>query len=314
MLPNDGEGGAPDILLRLPCRRAYAALDGWSTETLIAQRRGASILAVAEYSDLSGNLIAGDRAAELEILFPDGRRRHLKVDADEANSLAVKGCDVARRWEVAARALVKIGRRVAKWVLLSLVAALALQAITKQWSDRQKELELKSGLASDVGSSAFAVFAEARTIAYLTPEKRTPERKLLLLSSWIRDEGRIDGVFRAYFLPEGEHQVTTSWIVFRDRLYDYLRLSCCESDAERVIRRVREYVLGPTLREGHPILDQSEWQALSCGPGCNGYADAYDQLGRRVLRGAPSRDIATANPNGFSSGFHDFVRDVVPGY
>jgi hypothetical protein len=269
---------------------------------------------MAQRSDLSGSLIAGDRTSELQILFPDGRRRQLTVDSDEADSLAGKGSDVSRRWEVVARVLLKIGRRLVKWILLSLIAALALQAITKQWADRQKELELRRDLASDIGSSAFAAFGEARTIAYLTPEKRTPERRLLLLSNWIRDQGRIDGIFRAYFLPESQHPVTTSWISFRGSLYDYLRLACCESHRERVVARIQRYLRDPGLGGGRPTLDQEEWQVLFCGSRCEGYADAYDQLGRRVLRGAPSRSIAAAHPNGFSSGFRDFVRDLVPGY
>jgi hypothetical protein len=281
---------------------------------LITQRHGASIGAVAEHSELSGNLIAGDRASELQVLFPDGRRRQLTVDIDEATSLAAKGRDVSRRSEVAGRALLKLGRKLVKWVVVSLLAALALQAITKQWSDRQKELEMKSDLASDIGSSAFAAFGEARTIAYLTPEERTAERRLLLLSTWIRDEGRIDGIFRAYFLPESDHHVTSAWIDFRDRLYDYLRLACCESDRERLVARVRKYLRDPALSADDPSLDQEEWRVLFCGSRCQGYPDAYDQLGRRVLRGAPSRVIAAANPNGFSSGFRDFVHDVVPGY
>lgn len=211
-----------------------------------------------------------------------------------------------------ARGALWITRKLGKWVLISVIGALVVPALTKQWSDRQKELELKRDLASDIGSSSFSAFAAARTIAYLPREKRTAERRLLLLSDWISNEGRIDGIFRAYLYPKSKHEVTVEWSSFRDGLYDYLRLACCEKYRSGVIRRVQRYLERQGLTEALP--PNRQWSMLACGPGCDGYADAYDWLGRQVLLGAPYRGIEASDPTGFSNGFRDFVHDVVPGY
>jgi hypothetical protein len=264
-----------------------------------------------DYSDLSGEHISGDAASRLTIVFPDGRRRQLRVQVREAEDLATKGLDVSRRWQVATQSAGRGVRKLAKWALASLLAVLVVQAVTKQWSDRQKELELKRDLASDIGTSSFGAFADARTLAYFDPEKRTPERRSAVLDNWVRDEGRIDGIFRAY-LPRGNHEVTEQWIRFRDGLYEYLRLACCEDRRLQTMRRLRTYLRNEGFSAA--LLPSARWEALSCGPPCAGYADAYDWLGREVLRGAPYRAVEEAEPDGFSSGFGDLVHDVIPGY
>jgi hypothetical protein len=275
-----------------------------------------NIRAVPGRSDLTGKAIEGDAARRLDVRFPDGRRRELLVTAEEADDLAGKGRDTSSRGGRIARTATGVGRPLVKWVLLSLLGVLVVQALTKQWSDRQKELELKKSLVSDIGSSAYQAFAEARTIAFLPREQRTRERRLVVLTDWIRDEGRIDGVFRSYLAPTAKHPATRQWIDFRNALYSYLRLACCESaDGRRAqLDGVTASLRGRGQTTSLPPNESGRWQTLDCGPGCAGYAAAYDWLGRQVLLSAPYRAIETSNPTGFSNGFRDFLHDAIPGY
>src|SRR4051812_9250219 len=123
-------------------------------------------------SDLSGEPIDGEAGSEVELLLPDGRRRRLLLQASEAEDWASKGRPVpsllGRIRRGARRFLVWLG----KWVAISLVGVLIVQALSKQVADRQKELELKTSLASDLGSSSFEAFAEARSLALQRKEQR----------------------------------------------------------------------------------------------------------------------------------------------
>jgi hypothetical protein len=270
---------------------------------------------VARRSDLSGDLIEGDSACRLEVRFPDGRRKELVVRLEEAEDIAAKGRDAPSTKRRVGSSASEAARSISKWVLLSLVGVLVVQAVTKQWSDRQKELELKKSLASDIGTSAYQAFAQARSIAFLPESDRTTERKLLVLTAWIRDEGRIDATFRSYLQPPDVHQATTEWISFRSALYKYLLLACCQKADDRKAR-LRE-VTDALREQGSAVLPPHEadaWHTLGCGPSCPRYATAYDWLGRQVLRSAPYRAIEASHPKGFSDGFGDFVHDAIPGY
>lgn len=266
-------------------------------------------------SALSGKPIDGEAASEVELLLPDGRRRRLLVQAAEAEELASKGRPVPGAIAWIPRGARRFVRAAGKWALVSLVGVLVVQALAKQVSDRQKELELKQSLTSDLGSSSFEAFAEARSLAYLPQDARTPARRLEILTAWISDEGRLDGTFRSY-LPTRNHAVGQEWGGFRDGLYTWLRLACCESPRARSARlqEIYAYLRAERATSALPPAAADQWRTLRCGPGCSGYANAYDWLGREVLRFAPYRGIEKSKPEGFSIGFWDFAHDAIPGY
>jgi hypothetical protein len=266
-------------------------------------------------SALSGKPIEGDAASEVELLLPDGRRRRLLVQAAEAEELAAKGRPIPGAVSWIPRGVQRFLRAVGKWALLSLVGVLVVQALAKQVSDRQKELELKRALTSDLGSSSFEAFAEARSLAYLPRAERTPARRLAILTGWISDEGRLDGSFRSY-LPKRNHAVGDQWLGFRDGLYTYLLLACCQTPSQRSARleQVDAYLRAQGATQALPPTAANRWQALRRGPGHPGYARAYDWLGGEVLLLAPYRGIEKSKPEGFSIGFGDFLHDAIPGY
>lgn len=266
-------------------------------------------------SELSGKPIDGEAASEVEVLFPDGRRRRLLVQAAEADDLAGKGSPVPSAFGSIRRGAEKFLRAVGKWALLSLVGVLVVQALAKQVSDRQKELELKRSLASDLGSSSFEAFAQARSLVYLPIDEGAGARRHEILTAWISDEGRLDGAFRSY-LPSRKHAVGSQWGGFRDGLYAYLRLACCETASENrfLLRDLQAYLRARGATQAVPPKAAERWSTLQSGPNSPGYADAYDWLGRQVLLLAPFRGIEKSEPEGFSIGFWDFAHDAIPGY
>jgi hypothetical protein len=289
---------------------------GTVKHAVAARRTSCQYRLVVRRSDLTRRVIGTNQATEVEIVFANGRRRLLLVRADEADELAARGRKTqGPKWRFV-RGVASLGRPLAKWLLVSLIGVLVVQALTKQWSDRQKELELKRSLASDLGTSSYRAFADARSIAFLRATGHLRERRLSVLTDWITDEGRIDGIFRSYLVPKAKHPATLQWIHFRDAFYSYLRVVCCEKSPQRneQLDSVQEFLKARGFKDSLPPKMNSEWHRLRCGPGCTGYADAYDWLGRQVLRGAPFRTIEASHPKGFSSGFNDFVHDAVPGF
>jgi len=211
------------------------------------------------------------------------------------------------RWRRAAR----LTRKLLLWAAALAIAAVAIPAATKQWTDRQQGLELKRDLVSDIGESSYDAFSRARAIAYL-PSAQTTPRRLDALSAWVHDEGRIDGTFRTYLPGIGRND----WAAFRDALFYYVRLSCCENR----VQRHRDIGLVRSFVDREKLDDGIQWDVVERGqaavPRSNPtlYADAYDHLGRRVLLGSPFLAIRRANLEGLSSGWRDFAHDVVPGW
>jgi hypothetical protein len=275
--------------------------------------RDANIRIVPKRSDLSGALVDTDAARELEIRYPDGRRRKLRVSADEAEAFADKGADATkRRTRALAWARAKRGP-VARWLLVSVLGVVLVQALTRQSADRQKELEFKHSLASDVASSSYHSFAEARSIAFSARHTRTPERKLGVLTQWIADEGRIDAAFRSYLFPPNDHPATRRWIDFRGAFYAYLTLACCEKAAERSeqLASIEAFLRQQGSTAASPYEPQ-KWRTLACRPSCSKrYAETYDWLGRQLLLNTPVRPVEGASPEGFCVGLVDLIRSIV---
>jgi hypothetical protein len=266
-------------------------------------------------SELSGKPIDGEAASEVELLLPDGRRTRLLVQASEADELARKGRAVPSALAWIPRGGRRLLRATGKWALVSLVGVLIVQALAKQVSDRQKELELKRSLSSDLGSSSFEAFAEARSLAYLPEAARTPVRRSEILTAWISDEGRLDGAFRSY-LPSRNHAAGREWGGFRDGLYAWLTLACCQKRDARITRvqEVETYLREQNATDPFLAEAAAKWATIRCGSGCSGFADAYDWLGREVLLFTPYHEITSSSPEGFSNGFWDFAHDAIPVY
>ena len=108
------------------------------------------------------------------------------------------------------------------------------------------------------------------------------------------------------------------WSGFRDGLYLYLGLACCQTRDQRAtsLQQLEAYLGAHGATQALPSAAANRWEALRRGPEAKGrsYANAYDWLGREVLLLAPYRGIERSKPEGFSIGFGDFLHDAVPGY
>jgi hypothetical protein len=202
-----------------------------------------------------------------------------------------------------------------RWLALLFVASLFVPALTKQWNDRKQELQVKEQLATSISSivadsiySAEAV--EAKGDAAVREDRRA------VIHEWLRERATVEPRFVVYF---GESDAAQWWfsekgIGYRNAVLVFAHLACCDEDQRVVhVRWLRKFVgTGTTSTRGDP------WQALACEPtrmcGDMTYSSAYLWLGNQLLyqREPFLRDLLDANGAGFSTGWRDFVHDLVP--
>jgi hypothetical protein len=260
---------------------------------------------------LSDAPVRGDAPASVTVRLDDGRRRRLLVTAQEAAALAKKGHDATRARDRIGAWFSKRAWKWLGWGVGILVTSLAIPAATKQWSDRQAAIALKADLIRDISQSSVAVFTGAKRVA---DAKRVSTGRAELLKTrdaWEISEGGIDARYAVYFRGTRARQ---PWLIYRDRVYDYISLGCCDTHRSGDILLLREYV-GASKPWPTP---HNPWDAVACGSGesCTSkspeFADAYTWIGIRLLR---KRQILLdglqgSRPIGFSGGWHDFVRDT----
>jgi hypothetical protein len=130
-------------------------------------------------SDLSGESLEAERVDHLRI-SSGGRARILTVSASEAEQLLTKGKDAGPL-----RGALPRLRRVALWLLALLVASWVLPALTRQWSDRQAELTLKTSLLTRMSEGLSATIAGAESLLRQDPPQKKAERtRDDLLMNW----------------------------------------------------------------------------------------------------------------------------------
>jgi hypothetical protein len=264
-----------------------------------------------DLSDLSGCPIESDAPAWVIVRLGDGRRRKLVVTAQEAATLAEKGSDVSRARNRVSHWLRKHVLKLFLWAAGVFVASLAIPAATKQWADRQAAIALKAGLIGEVSRSSAEGFIGAKRllVAAKLPDVRSELRSAR--DGWEASEGGIDAQYAVYFRDTAARK---SWNTYRDRIYDYISLGCCDEHRVGDIRLLRGYLGAP---RPWPTTDDP-WQVLGCGRGesCGtvspDFAEAYRWLGIQLLRKRESllADLRRAQPAGFSGGWGDFLRDT----
>lgn len=212
--------------------------------------------------------------------------------------------------------------RFVRWLALLFVASLMIPALTKQWSDRKQELQLKETLSTDISRvSANAVLgAEFAVTQQSGPEQFAARRAVL--NDWLRERASIDPRFQVYFSGSDAEDEwgfpgrRNSRPSFRNAVLYYVLLACCDrQDRAAQLTKLRVY-LG-NVRTSPKAPDP--WALLACGPQeqCTvraGYEQAYVWLGERLLEGrrALFDQLLDANAAGFSSGWGDFIEDLNP--
>jgi hypothetical protein len=300
-------------------------------------------------SDLSGKELAGsDDAVSITLRLPSGRRRVLQVAADEADNLAAMGQAppdrLRRAWRWFWARFVRFG----KWVVILIVASLLIPALTKQWTDRSKELETKSAIVTKISESSATTIntvrylvgdvlpaasarnasAKALSKAKTRPHKnvREPRAKLArataraqkvelatynrIKNAWGRNGAAVESELDSYF-PSSD--LPDRWGSFVMAVTNYVRL------ASSVCRGQRLNVFNAFSSTIHVSPDEQfdlEWELSDdCRVKHRNFQVTYFLVGDRLLSEEEQlvRDIVHANAAGYSSGWSDLWHDVVPG-
>jgi hypothetical protein len=207
-----------------------------------------------------------------------------------------------------------------KWLVLVFIASLAIPALTRQWSDRQNELQVKQELWADIRkASAGAVYGAVRASRARGEDQRSARADLIF--GWLQDRVAIEPRFDVYF---DDSRAAKHWFgrdgapSFRDAMLRYVHLACCDAALrERHLTRLRQY-LSASGREFQPS-DTEKWAVLSCGPqeSCpvdETYSATYQWLGNQLLdqRHKLLDQLLHANGEGYSTGWRDFITDLNP--
>jgi hypothetical protein len=207
--------------------------------------------------------------------------------------------------------------RFIRWLALLFVASLFVPALTKQWSDRKQELQVKEELATSISSIvADAIYgAEA---AESRPSAGKEQLRHDVIHTWLRDRAAVEPRLSVYF---GGSDAASWWfeskrIGYRNAVLVFAHLACCDATQRKVhVRWLRKFVGDGTAP---PASGGDPWRALSCEPErtCGGttHSVAYRWLGNQLLyqRQAFLEDLLVANGSGFSTGWRDFVHDLFP--
>lgn len=266
-------------------------------------------------SDLTGAPIDPAAKEEIVVRLADGKSRRLVVTAAEADELSSSGTDADNRWMRTKAAVGRNMRPFAWWAFALVVGSVLLPAATRQWSDRQAALTLKSSLVADVSkSSVTAVFA-AQRVAEMPAGDAQAKARQAALDGWVVSEAGIDPLMAAYF---DDTQARTVWREFRDPLYLYIALACCDEHRAEHVATLKGYLSTPTLREPTvpPIAGEDPWMILRAEPvGSLEFRKTYAWAGLELLsrRGLLHQELRRTKADGYSVGFEDFWRDVIPG-
>jgi hypothetical protein len=268
---------------------------------------------VAE-SDVSGAPIEPDASASIVAVFEDGTRRRLTVRSAEATTLSQRGTDETT-WLRRARAfLAANARKFVFWALALLVASLAIPAATKQLSDRQQATALKSEIITEISRASAEAFAESKHILESSP-KDVSERRLDARKTWEVSQGELDGRYAAYFDRGGSAR--RAWYAYEGAVYNYISMLCCDAFIDEDVEILRKYVAGFAQRPFNGSEDP--WEILRCGDDrrCASafeFAEAHKWVGLALLRrrGTLLDELRVAQPEGFSSGWGDFLDDTIP--
>jgi hypothetical protein len=290
-------------------------------------------------SALSGKEIEEGAGARVSVTFEDGTTREIDVTAEEAADLASKGRNVSPWYVYLLRKVTRPG----VWVLGIAVTSLLVPAITKQWTDRPKELELRISLIDRLGESAVSTVNTARFIVAdtlpeasvralvcgrdvdtegsqaqcdaATESERLAEQaaRTGAKNAWLQKGAVLESQLAAYF-PGTDLAREGKAYVNAIRIYLFLASDVCGSRRDENTRKLLNYVYGdPEDPEGEPLLGLT---AEECGQKSlnEAFREEYGPMGDRILnrRLHLLRLLSKSNAEGFSTGPADLFFDALP--
>jgi hypothetical protein len=222
--------------------------------------------------------------------------------------------------------------RAGKWLAVLVVASLMVPALTTQWSDRQKELDLKTSLVSQLTSSAAIATQDAFTL--VGDEAKSPTIKdaawrteyRSILKEWRVAAFTLMSELGAYFpdvksttKPGQDLLLVDAFSEYNNAVQQYIRLSLDEcsknTSRQKVIGELYSY-LALSLSNGIKKYPVGTGSGQKCWKKPERFRKAYQRLGDELLtRRDPLVDVVIhSNAAGYNVGFKDFVHQLLPFY
>lgn len=292
-----------------------------------------------DHSALTGKEIEEGAGARVTVTFEDGTSREIDVTAEEARDLAAKGRNVSPWYAYLLRKITRPG----VWILGIAVTSLLIPAITKQWADRPKEVELRISLIDLVGESAVHTVNTARFIVADTlPEasvralvcdreieteaardrceaaiqgERSIEQaaRIEAKNTWLQKGAVLESRLAAYF-PGTELAREGKAYVNAVRIYLFLASDVCGTKRDENSAKLIKYIYGsPSASQGQPLLGLTPEQCAQKSLDQE-FRGEYGPLGDRILnrRLQLLGLISESNAAGFSTGPADLLSDALP--
>jgi hypothetical protein len=220
--------------------------------------------------------------------------------------------------------------------------SLLIPALTTQWSDRQKELEIKSSLVAQITESSAATiedaifFVEIQVKAWPPVERMTirewkvygrvaDARYRAIVKRWRVQASSLESRLVAYF-PDAHFVVDQrkpqllkkAFAEYRGEVEQYILLTkdLCKNDDTRLktVAAVEGY-LKAELNVKPVGLDAAP-ESVSCWEKGEAFLDAYRGVGDSLLLRLNDfvNAIVRSNAAGYNVGARDFIRQILPIY
>jgi hypothetical protein len=294
-------------------------------------------------SDLSLEDLKEDEAVKIRVMLEDGDGRELRVSKEEAQALTTRGTAISPWYTRVGRSLY----RPLAWLVALLIGSLLIPGVTKQWTDRPKELELKNSLVKQITESTTHAIeinrinvgnALPETIAYYDAlsvwRQAAPKDKPAALqslkkasaasrkakqqvanevySTWQTNRALIGAQLQAYF---PNTRLASDWSGYANAIYNFGQLgtSICMAARQKVVEQVRDYF------NGNPRINWSALLTPTADAQCQDdfvppFQNAYGSLANElVIRREPILDeilSPSVHASGYSSGWRDLLRDI----
>jgi hypothetical protein len=278
---------------------------------------------------------------------PDGEPRpEADLDARPVTEPAVEVAKPAPWYARLARAL----PRAIPWIATIVIGSLLVPAITKQWSDRARELEIKTALVREISElTTDTVTAPVLEVFGATPTARLAEYRKNLLNkaskadkakalkqyeaavdanvkeaqadyakkyaTWRNKGTAIRAQLSAYFSGA---QLTNDWDALYYAVASFTRLSTNACDRSDDIKNVRSFFASEPFNKDiqWPLLEKARGVDAACYIGdrdLQAFRVTYSYVGDRIILQQQHilDSIMKADMVGFSNGWNDLVKDVV---
>jgi hypothetical protein len=229
------------------------------------------------------------------------------------------------------------------WIATILVGSLLVPAITKQWSDRPRELEIKTTLVREMSElTTDTITAYVAEIFVTTPAARLlGVRKAALdraskadrvydaklqetaategqkYSAWRTKGAAIRAQLKAYFSGT---QLTRDWDALNIAVISFIRLGSAGCDMSDDIKILRSYLANDQSSANirWQLLGKSSYYDSGCYIGnakLGDYRNTYNYVGSRLIAKQQEilDSIMKADMVGFSKGWHDLIKDMMSG-